>query len=77
MEFAFFIAQIIVCTVMIGLVVLQARSAGMSSSQSSSIHRTRRGAEKTIYQATIVLAVVFLTIALIASLPIFNPAPAL
>lgn len=72
METAFFIAQIIISTVLITIVVLQARTAGMANRDSSSIYRTRRGLEKTIYQATIVLSVVFLLLALFLSLPFFS-----
>jgi preprotein translocase subunit SecG len=61
---------------LITLVVVQARTAGMANNDSSSIYRTRRGLEKTLHQATIVLAVSFLILALITSLPIFSTAPA-
>jgi preprotein translocase subunit SecG len=71
---ALFVAMIIICVVLITLVVLQARTAGMANNDSSSIYRTRRGMEKTLHQATIVLAVVFLLLALITSLPIFGSA---
>ncbi|MCG8351137.1 MAG: preprotein translocase subunit SecG [Chloroflexales bacterium] len=72
MEIAFFIAQIIISAVLITIVVLQARTAGMANRDSSSIYRTRRGLEKTIYQVTIVLSVVFLLLALFLSLPLFS-----
>jgi preprotein translocase subunit SecG len=71
-ELALYIAMIIICGVLITLVVLQARTAGMSNNDTSSIYRTRRGLEKTLHQATIVLAVTFLLLALITSLPIFG-----
>jgi preprotein translocase subunit SecG len=73
-ELALYIAMIIICVVLITLVVIQARTAGMSNSDSSSIYRTRRGLEKTLHQATIVLAVAFLLLALLTSLPIFGTA---
>lgn len=72
MAFAFNIAIIIVGTALIGLVVVQARTPGFSNRDASSIYRTRRGAEKTLHQMTIVLAVVFLVLSLIASLPILG-----
>ncbi len=74
MELALYIAMIIICAVLITLVVLQARTAGMTNNDSSSIYRTRRGMEKTLHQATVVLAAVFLLLALITSLPIFGSA---
>jgi preprotein translocase subunit SecG len=76
-EIGLYIALIIISGVLIGLVILQGRTAGLQSRDSSSIYRTKRGFEKTVHQATIVLAVVFLLLALIASLPIFGtPTPA-
>lgn len=76
MELALFIAMLIISVVLITLVVIQSRTAGMANRDASSIYRTRRGVEKTMYQATIALAVVFLILALVTSLPIFGPAPA-
>lgn len=71
MELALYIALLIISIVLVVLVVLQARSAGMANRDTSSIYRTRRGLEKTMHQATIALGVIFLVLALIASLPIF------
>lgn len=72
METALYIALIIISFTLIGLVILQGRSAGLQNRDTSSIYRTKRGLEKTLHQATIVLAVVFLILALIGSLPIFG-----
>lgn len=74
MEVALNVAIIIISFVLIGLVILQGRTAGLQNRDSSSIYRTKRGVERTLHRATIVLAVVFLILALIASLPIF-PTP--
>lgn len=75
-EIALYIALIIISATLIFLVVLQGRTAGLQSRDSSSIYRTKRGIEKTIFQATIVLGIVFLVLSLIASLPLFGaPAP--
>jgi preprotein translocase subunit SecG len=74
-ETALYIAMLIISTVLIVLVVLQARTAGMANRDTSSIYRTRRGLEKTLHQATIALSVVFLLLALITSLPIFGSVP--
>jgi preprotein translocase subunit SecG len=72
LELALYIALIIISFTLVGLVILQGRNAGLQSRDSSSIYRTKRGLEKTLHQATIVLAVVFLVLALITSLPIFG-----
>lgn|GEM_PF-94545 len=74
METGLYIALLIICIALIGLVILQGRNAGLQSRDTSSIYRTKRGLEKTIYQTTIVLSVVFLVLALITSLPIFGTA---
>ena len=72
MEIALYLALIIISLTLIGLVILQGRTAGLQNRDTSSIYRTKRGLEKTLHQATIVLAVVFLVLALITSLPIFG-----
>jgi preprotein translocase subunit SecG len=75
-ETALYVALIILSITLSGLVILQGRNAGLQSRDTSSIYRTKRGLEKTLYQATIVIAVAFLVLALITSLPIFgSPAP--
>jgi preprotein translocase subunit SecG len=55
-------AQIIVSVSLILVVLLQARGSGFGGALggSSSFFRTRRGAEKTLFQLTIVLVVVFI-----------------
>ena len=72
METALYVALIILSITLVGLVIIQGRNAGLQTRDTSSIYRTKRGLEKTIYQATIVVAVVFLLLALITSLPIFG-----
>ena len=76
MEIALYLALTIVSIALTFLVVLQGRTAGLQQRDTSSIYRTKRGIEKTIYQATIVLGVVFLVLALVASLPIFSSSAA-
>jgi preprotein translocase subunit SecG len=73
-ETALSISLIAISATLIFLVVLQGRTAGLQSRASTDIYTTKRGVEKTIFQATIVLGVLFLLLALIASLPIF-PVP--
>jgi preprotein translocase subunit SecG len=75
-EIALYIALIVLGIVLTFLVVLQGRNAGLQSRDTSSIYRTKRGLEKTIHQATVVIGIVFLVLALIASLPIFPATPA-
>lgn len=61
------IIQIIVSAAMIALAVMQGKGAGLGRmfGGDSSIHRTRRGVEKTLFNATLVLAIVFFVTALL------------
>ncbi|MGC9358832.1 MAG: preprotein translocase subunit SecG [Anaerolineae bacterium] len=62
------IAQIIISLALIALIILQSRTAGLGSmlGGDSSIHRTRRGVEKTMFQITIGLAAVFFLMSLLS-----------
>ena len=55
-------AQIIISLLLIGLVLLQIRGGGFASgySSDSSIYRTRRGVERTLFQLTIGVAFIFI-----------------
>ena len=55
------VVQIIVSIVVILVVLLQSRGSGFSATFSSdtSIYRTRRGVERTLFHATIGLAILF------------------
>jgi preprotein translocase subunit SecG len=60
-------AQIIVSVVLVLIILAQVKESGaglFGSSQSSG--RTRRGLEKTLFQFTIVLSVVFLAVSIIS-----------
>jgi len=56
---AFQIIQMLLAIVLIAAILLQTRGSGFSSfgSSDSSIYRTRRGFERTLFQFTIILAV--------------------
>ena len=64
------IVQIIVSVALIALAVIQSRSAGLGRmfGSDSPIYRTRRGVEKTVFNVTIVLAVVFFITSLLSVL---------
>jgi preprotein translocase subunit SecG len=69
LETAFNIAQILISTVLIVVLTLQAKGSGFGSAlggQTSSVFRTRRGVERTLFNLTIVLVVVFLAISLLS-----------
>jgi preprotein translocase subunit SecG len=62
------IAQILVSIVLIALVLLQARGFGLGSvfGSDSSVYKTRRGVERTIFNLTIGFSVLFLVISLLS-----------
>lgn len=62
------LAQIVLAIALIVLVVLQAKDAGLSQmfgGGDMGVFKTRRGVEKTMFQATIVLAVAFVLLAVV------------
>jgi preprotein translocase subunit SecG len=63
-----YIVQILISIVLIGVLLLQARGSGFSAtfSSDSSIYRTRRGVEKTLFNVTIALAVVFVIVSILS-----------
>lgn len=62
------IIQIIISLALITVVILQAKGGGLSTifGGEGSVYRTRRGLEKTIFNFTIVLAVLFGVISLLS-----------
>ena len=69
MQSILFVVQAILAVVLIVAVLLQLKGQGFSGTfnDSSSIYRTRRGVEKTLFQFTIALAVAFMVIAVVTS----------
>jgi len=64
----FSIAQIIISIILIVLILLQERSSGLSGvfgGSESSYYQTRRGFEKIIFIATVVLTAIFAILSLI------------
>jgi preprotein translocase subunit SecG len=66
MAVSLYIIQIILSIAIISLVLLQAKGGGLGSifGGSGGVYRTKRGVEKTLYQATIGLSVAFFVISL-------------
>ena len=58
------LAQIIVSALLIAAILLQSRGSGLSSlfGGGGEFYQTRRGLEKKIFIATIILAIIFLTL---------------
>jgi preprotein translocase subunit SecG len=64
----FYIAQIILAITIMVLVMVQAKDAGMGNvfgGGDMGVARTRRGVEKTLFNATIVIGTLFLLLSLI------------
>lgn len=61
------VIQIIISVTIIALVLLQTKGSGLGGvfGGDGGIYRTRRGLEKTLYQATIGLAVAFFVVSLL------------
>lgn len=61
MESALFLAQILISLLLIGAILVQQRGSGLSGvfGGEGTVYHTRRGVEKTVFKATIVLAVLF------------------
>lgn len=55
------VIQIVISALLIGAILLQARGSGLSSvfGGESTFYHTRRGIEKIVFWATIVLAILF------------------
>jgi preprotein translocase subunit SecG len=62
------IAQIILSSALIIAVLFQVKGGGLGGifGQADSVYRTKRGAEKTLFQLTIVLVVLFLVVSIVA-----------
>ncbi len=67
MQTYFSIAQIVISIALILAVLLQVRGGGLGGifGQASTVFRTKRGVEKTLFQLTIVLVVLFITISIV------------
>ncbi|MBN1369502.1 MAG: preprotein translocase subunit SecG [Dehalococcoidaceae bacterium] len=61
------VAQIIISVALIAVLLLQVRGGGLGGifGQADSVYRTRRGIEKTLFNLTIILTVLFVGIALL------------
>jgi preprotein translocase subunit SecG len=63
-----YLAQIVIAIALCALVLLQARDAGLSSmfgGGDMGVYKTRRGVEKTLFNATIGLGALFLVLAVV------------
>ena len=61
------IAQIVLAVALIIVLALQVKGGGLGGifGQADGVYRTRRGVEKTLFQVTIVLAVLFIILSIV------------
>jgi preprotein translocase subunit SecG len=64
------VVEIIVSAVLVVMLIAQSRGSGFTgtSQDQTTVFRTRRGIEKTLFQATLVLATLFIAAAIASSL---------
>lgn len=61
------IAQMVLSVALVLVLLLQVRGGGLGGifGQADSVYRTKRGVEKTLFQFTIILVVLFIAISLL------------
>ena len=68
METYFNVAQIILALALIFAILLQVKGGGLGGifGQPDTVYRTKRGVEKTLFQLTVVLVLLFVIISILA-----------
>ena len=61
------VAQIVLAVALVLAIMLQVRGGGLGGifGQADSVFRTKRGVEKTLFQLTLVLVVLFIIVAIV------------
>jgi preprotein translocase subunit SecG len=68
METYLYIAQIVVATALTIVALLQVKGGGLGGifGQADTVYRTKRGVEKTLFQLTIALVVIFVVLSIVS-----------
>jgi preprotein translocase subunit SecG len=68
METYLYIAQIVVAVALIIVALFQVKGGGLGGifGQADTVYRTKRGVEKTLFQLTIVLVVIFIVLSIVS-----------
>jgi preprotein translocase subunit SecG len=63
-----YVAQIVVAVALIIVSLLQVKGGGLGGifGQADTVYRTKRGVEKTLFQLTIVLVVIFIVLSIVS-----------
>ncbi len=61
------IAQIVICVALVLVIMMQVKGGGLGGifGQADTVYRTKRGVEKTLFQLTIALTVLFIAVAVL------------
>ena len=68
MEVFIKVTQIVLAVALVLVILLQVRGGGLGGifGQADTVFRTRRGLEKTLFQLTVVLVVIFVVLAIVS-----------
>jgi preprotein translocase subunit SecG len=68
MQIYLYVGQLLVSAALIFVILLQAKGSGLGGifGQADTVYRTKRGVEKTLFQLTIALAVLFVALSVVS-----------